>query len=144
VRADVAAEREHGREVDLQHLIPVGLRELVARVTALDPGAVHQDADVVAVLQCSWDEGGYFAWGAEVAGVDCGFTAESNDGVVGCGVGGVALRGISCEERDGLGGLEMMAYLDENEIGASFSQGDCHLLSDASSGTGDERGAAFE
>jgi hypothetical protein len=49
VRADVPAQREDGRQVHLQHGVPVGVGEDVRRVPPLDAAAVEQDVDAVAV-----------------------------------------------------------------------------------------------
>jgi hypothetical protein len=62
VRSHVAAEGEDGVEVDLDYLIEVGVGERLAWVSALDAGAVDQDADLVAVCEDFGDEGGD-VWG---------------------------------------------------------------------------------
>lgn len=49
VRGDVAAQREGRRQVDLQDLGEVGVREGFGRVPALDARAVDEDADLVPV-----------------------------------------------------------------------------------------------
>lgn len=73
--AHVAAEREDGRQVDLQDFVPVGRGELVGWVSALDAGAVEQDVDRVAVVQDLGDEGGDGRGGGQVGDVDGCFAA---------------------------------------------------------------------
>ena len=51
VRPDVAAQREDGRQVYLQHGVPIAVRELVCGVALLDAAAVEQDVDSVSVGQ---------------------------------------------------------------------------------------------
>lgn len=51
MRANLTAEGEDCAQVDLQHVIPVVVGELVGRVAALDPAAVKQDVDVVAIVE---------------------------------------------------------------------------------------------
>ena len=46
---------------------------------------------------------GYGGLGGEVAGVDCAFAGEGEDGVVGCFVGFVALGGGVSRVLEGLG-----------------------------------------
>lgn len=50
MRADVAAEREDGAEVHLEHAVPVGGGELVCWMPGLDPRAIEEYVDLVAVL----------------------------------------------------------------------------------------------
>lgn len=88
---DVATQREGGVEVDLEHLGEVGVGEGLGRVSALDAGAVDEEADLVAVGEDAGDEGGDGGGGGEVGGVDCCLATEGLDGVEGCLVGGVTL-----------------------------------------------------
>lgn len=91
MRPDVAAQREDRAEVHLQHRVPVRGREFVRWVPSLDPAAVEQDADAVAVCEDGGDEGAEGGGGGEVCGVDGGFAAEGLDGGFGGLVRGVAL-----------------------------------------------------
>lgn len=68
--ADFAAEGEDGGEVDLEHLVPVAVGELMARVSSLDAGTVDEDVDPVAVAEDGGDEGGDGGLRGEVSGVD--------------------------------------------------------------------------
>ncbi len=55
VGAEVAAEGEDGRQVDLEDFVPVGEGELMGGVAALDACAGDEDRDVVAIgedLRC--------------------------------------------------------------------------------------------
>lgn len=94
VRAKVAAQREDGVEVDLHDLVEVGVGEPVARVPALDAGAVDEDADLVAVGEDLGRELGDGGGGAQVGGVDGGFAVEGEDGVTGGCCGVVALFSV--------------------------------------------------
>jgi hypothetical protein len=91
VCADVTAQREDGGQVDLQYGLPVSVGKLVRGVALLDPAAVEQDVDAVAVGEDGGDERGDGGVGGEVCGVDCGGAAERFDGLFGGLVGGVAL-----------------------------------------------------
>jgi glyoxylate carboligase len=51
VCADFAAEGKDCAEVDLQHFVPVVVRELVRRVAALNTTAVEENMDTVAVFE---------------------------------------------------------------------------------------------
>jgi hypothetical protein len=51
VCANFTAKREDCAQVDLQDIVPVIVGELMRRVAALDPAAVEQDVDVVAVFK---------------------------------------------------------------------------------------------
>lgn len=73
--ACVAGEGEDRGEVHLQDFVEVGIGEGGAGVPALDAGAVHQDADRMAVGENLRDEGGYICGGGEVGCVDLGFSA---------------------------------------------------------------------
>ena len=57
MRADVAAELEHGGEVYLEDGGPVGVREEVGWVPPLDAAAVEEDVDSVAVGEDGGGEG---------------------------------------------------------------------------------------
>lgn len=91
VRAGVAAEREHGGEVHLQHGGEVGVGKGFAGVSDLDPGAVHEDAEGVPVCEDGGDEGRDGGGGGQVGGVDLGFAAEGFDRFLRFGGGCVAL-----------------------------------------------------
>jgi hypothetical protein len=105
VCANVAAQGEDGCEVYLEHGGPVVVGELVGWVPFLDPAAVEEDVDFVAVGEDGGDEGGYGGGGGEVRGVDCGGAAEGFDGGLGGLIAGVALgKGLECERDKGGGG----------------------------------------
>lgn len=95
VRPNIPAERKHGPQVDLKHLVPVGVGEAVSRMAPLDAAAVDKDVDGVAGGEELRDEGGDAGWGGEVGGNDFGAAAEVFDGGFCCCVGFVALVGVS-------------------------------------------------
>lgn len=122
--AYVAAELEDGGEVYLEHGVPVGVGELVRWVPLLNAAAVEQDVDSVAVGEDGGDELGDGGRGGEVGDVDCGFSSEGFDGLLGGLVGSVAL--------------------DEEDVCACFCEGEGHGLADSSRATCYEGGLALE
>lgn len=74
--AHVAAQCEDGGQVDLQHGVPVGVRELVGWVPLLDTAAIEQNVDSVAVGEDLGGQGCDGFVGGEVGSVDCCFAAE--------------------------------------------------------------------
>lgn len=63
----------------------VGVGEGLRGVADLDPRAVYQDADCVAVGEDAGDQAGYVVGVGEVCGVDVGLAAECFDGGFGFG-----------------------------------------------------------
>jgi hypothetical protein len=91
VGADVAAQGEDGIEVDLHHLGEVAVRERLRGVPALDARAGDEDTDLVAIGEDLGGQRGDLLGGGELGRVDPGLAAKLLDGVLGGGVGGVAL-----------------------------------------------------
>lgn len=80
--AKVAAEGEDGVEVDLDDFVEVAVGEGLARVSALDACAVHQDPDfLVAVIEDLGGESGDGLGRAQIGSVDGSFAAEGADGL---------------------------------------------------------------
>lgn len=92
VCAKVAAESKDGAEVDLDHIVEIGVEKLLARVPALDAGAIDKDSDLMAVGQDLGRQLSDIVGGAEVGRVDACFAAKSADGVTG---GGCTLVSLS-------------------------------------------------
>lgn len=116
--ADVTAESEDGVEVDLDDLVPhvsdavsssllqrnsgtyiveVAVGEFFARMTALDTGAVDQNADLVSISQDLGSESRNLLLYRHICGIDPCFSAEFLDGVFGGCDGSVSLREEWCQ-----------------------------------------------
>lgn len=80
--------------------------------------------------------------------MDCAGAAEGFDGLFGGLVGIVALEcrlvGWFCFRCLQRRGGEVLNYLDEEDVGASFSKGNGHCLTDASRAAGHEGDLALE
>lgn len=80
VGSHVATEGKYRREVHLQDLRPVFVRELVRGMTALETGTVQKDANLMPISYNVRNEAFHGFLGREVCGVDGGFSAEGFDG----------------------------------------------------------------
>lgn len=103
---EITTESEHGSEVYLDGFVPVGVRERVGRLTALNAGTVYEDVNAGMLGDEGGDEGGDGGGGREVADSKGTLAAETEDFGLGFCIGIVALK-IAVSEN--LGGLSSNA-----------------------------------